>query len=616
MSYTSVNALFEELNNADISKKLFAQINNTKYTYGQVLEDVERLQGYFQMKGLKKGDKVIISSYDEYYTSLFFLSFLKYGLTAVMLEPDAPLPLAEGIINKVQLNGFIMDESLFKDRQIEASDLFQLKIKQEKKKKGKLFSKLVKKKKAEQPFDDNTFPAILHHLKPTPVDNDVKDDDLAYILFTSGTTSFPKGVMITHGNLFTHLATLTKVYGLDSNARILNILKLYHADGINQGPVLALYNKGSWINPFKFDLSLIGDFFNAIYKYKISHLIAVPTILSFMNKYSEGYEDSFETEDFQFIISVASKLELSLWKSFEGKFNTKLANVYGLSETVNGSIFSAVGTYPRKVGTIGVPIDCKVKLIAEDGSIAAAGEIGELWLKGEHIFKGYLEDEAATNNVLVKGWLKTGDLAIQDEEGFYTITGRSKNTINTGGVNIYPEQVTEMINTHPNVLESISLGVEDELFNEKLVAAITVKPGKNLDKIELIEFLRPLLKQNQIPKSYYFFDDLPKGLSGKIQIQKVKEMIAEHSKEVQGVTHDFENQIKAAAADAFGINISNISMDDNSNSLEGWDSMAHLVFITNLEEQFNVRFSTAEMMTMNSLKSTASILNKKNLFNV
>lgn len=613
MSYTNIQNLFEHINNADVSKKLFAQIDNTKYTYGQVLEDIERLQGYFQMKGLKKGDKVIISTYDEYYTSLFFLSFLKYGLTAVMLEPDAPLPLAEGIINKVQPDGFIMDESLFKNRQIEESDLFQLKIKQEKKKKGKLFSKLVKKKKTEQPVDDSTFPAILQNLKPTPVNNDVKEDDLAYILFTSGTTSFPKGVMITHGNFFTHLATLTKVYGLDSNARILNILKLYHADGINQGPVLAFYNQGTWINPFKFDLSLIGDLFNAIYKYKISHFIAVPTILSFMNKYSEGYEDSFETEDFQFIISVASKLELPLWKGFEEKFKTKLANVYGLSETVNGSIFSAVGTFPRKVGTIGVPVDCEAKLITEDGSAAAAGEIGELWLKGKHIFKAYLEDEEATNNVLVEGWLKTGDLAIQDEEGFYTITGRSKNTINTGGVNIYPEQVTEMINTHPNVLESISLGIEDELFNEKLVAAITVKPGKHLDKIELIEFLRPLLKQNQIPKSYYFFDDLPKGLSGKIQIQKVKEMIAEQGKEVQGATHDFESQIKAAAADAFGISVSNISMDDNSHSLEGWDSMAHLVFITNLEEQFNVRFSTAEMMTMNSLKSTASILNKKNV---
>ena len=210
------------------------------------------------------------------------------------------------------------------------------------------------------------------------------------------------------------------------------------------------------------------------------------------------------------------------------------------------------------------------------------------------------------------GWLNTGDIATRDEEGFYFITGREKNTINTGGINIYPEQVTEMINTHPKVLESICLGVPDENFQEKLVSAIVIKANESLDKNELIIFLRPLLEQSQLPKNYYFFHDLPKGLSGKIQINAVKELLL--SKENNGtevVASTSKTAIMEAAAEAFGMDVSQIKMSDTSHTLDGWDSMAHLVFITILEDRLKVRFSTADMMNMNVLTSVERIINEK-----
>ena len=614
MTYTNINSLFETLQQAAIRNRLFAQIGDKKITYGQLQEEIDKLCSIFQINGLRRGDKVILSVNDDYYTALFFLEFLRYGIVTVFIDPEVPPKRAIAIIEKTRANIFVMDEELFVTRLIDTNSIaFHLKIQAATQKKGKLFERLLKNKNLTPAADKLIFPAIMStpFAAPNAIDT-IEDDDVAYILFTSGTTSDPRGVMISYGNLFAHLHTLKKVYGINENDRLLNILMLYHADGVIQGPLLTAFNQATWIRPFRFELSNIGDLFNSIYKYRITHFITVPTVLSFMNKFHEGYEDSFQTDNFKFIISVASKLELKLWQDFEQKFHTRLVNVYGLTETVAGSLFCGVNELPRKIGTVGVPVDCEAKIIKEDGEIARVNEVGVLWLKGAHIFKGYLNNPIDTQTVLVDGWLNSGDIAIKDEDGFFYITGREKNTINTGGINIYPEQVTEMINTHPKVVESICLGLPDENFQEKLVSAIVIKANESLDKNELINFLRPLLEQGQLPKNYYFFQDLPKGLSGKIQINAVKELILlkeNNGTKVAAATSKIT--IMETAAEAFGVDVTQIKMSDTSHTLDGWDSMAHLVFITILEDRLKVRFSTAEMMNMNMLTAVERIINEK-----
>ena len=614
MNCTNLTDLFNTLKEPSIGKRVFSEINGKKINYKQLSEEIEKLHVVFQSNGLKKGDRIILSTNDDYYTALFFLAFLKYGAVTIFLDPNVPANRAKPIIKKAKASGFVMDKELFLSREIKNdNNFFTLKISKPVQKRGKLFNRLLKNKTETPKVESFIFPSILDTITEKPLTNQTIDNsDLAYVLFTSGTTSEPKGVMISYGNLFAQLKTLTKVYGLDKNTRILNILMLYHADGIIQGPLLSAYNQVTWVNPFKFDISKIGDLFNAIYKYRITHFIAVPTILSFMNKFSEDYEDSFITDDFKFIISVAAKLENQLWKDFEEKFKTQLVNVYGLTETVIGSIFCSVAPFPRKIGTIGIPIDCEAKIINADNEIVNTGEEGNLWLKGAHIFTGYFNNSEATNEILKDGWLNTGDIASIDDDGFYTITGRIKNVVNSGGVNIYPEQVTEMINTHPKILENSCLGVSDEIFGEKLVCALVVKHNESLNKLELIEFIRPLLEQNQLPKEYYFFNDLPKGLSGKIQNKSVLKLIQSQDKKDENESEaSYQEIIKSAASEVFGLDLSQITMNDNSNTLEGWDSMGHLFFITHLEKHFGIEFSNAEMMTMNSLATTERILIQK-----
>lgn len=614
MRYDNIRSLFEGIDNAGIQKKTFGHIANSKITYKQLLEDINKLGNLFQSKGLNKGDRIILSSNDEYYTALFFLAFLRYGIVTILLDPEVPVKRAIGLIQKAKARGFVMEEHLFGERNItDDAGVFQLKIKKNVQKKGRLFKRLIKSKKEENKDSATTFPAILGHLSSAPTSwVSVELSDLAYVLFTSGSTSEPKGVMITHENLFAQLDTLSTVYSLDEQSSLHNILPLYHVDGIVQGPLLSLYNHATWLRPMQFDLSKIDELFHSIYKYRASHFFCVPLILSFMNKYSEGYEDSFQTEDFKYIISSAAKLESKLWNDIEREFKVPIINVYGMTETVAAGLYCAAKDHPRKIGTIGIPIDCEAKIITADGSLANESEAGVLWLKGKNIFTGYFNNPEATSEILKNGWLNTGDVAIKDEEGFYQITGRVKNMINSGGINIYPEQVSEMINMHSSVIESVCVGIKDENIGEKLVSAVVLKPGSTTDQNELFQFLRIHLKQNQIPKHIFFFDELPKGLSGKTQLKEVEQLLIDAVQKPTEITYsNHQSVIKSSAAEAFGISADRIKMEDTAQSIDGWDSMAHLIFVTALEKHFGIRFSTSEMMTMTSMKSADRLLKQK-----
>jgi len=197
MNSTNVNELYTFLKGEN-SKKTFAQIGGKTISYRQLLSDIDKLHVVFNQKGLKKGDQVVLSVQGEYYTGLFFLAFLRYGITTVFIDPDVPCFRAVSIIKSCDVQGFVMDEKLFNDRQVRTDDsLFTLKVKKANQKKGKLFKKLLKKDIDK--IDNSTFPAVLDSVN-TVLDSlpSVEATDLAYIIFTSGTSSSPKGVMINH----------------------------------------------------------------------------------------------------------------------------------------------------------------------------------------------------------------------------------------------------------------------------------------------------------------------------------------------------------------------------------------------------------------------------------
>ncbi len=242
-------------------------------------------------------------------------------------------------------------------------------------------------------------------------------------------------------------------------------------------------------------------------------------------------------------------------------------------------------------------------------------ETGELLIKGSNLLSNYLNNEQATSRAFSDGWFHTGDLAKKDEEGFYFITGRKKNIIISGGINIQPEEVMAILNSHPSVLESACVGMEDDLFGEVAIAGVVLKEGSSINTLELTEFCRQELEEAKIPKQFFFVDQLPKTNSGKIKFSELKPLFKFQS---QAESHQsseesaIQQTILTTASTTFKCPVESIEFNTaNTLTLAGWDSLAHLAFITELEANYKVRFSSKEIMSMSSLKEVHTALKKK-----
>ncbi|NRS88734.1 long-chain acyl-CoA synthetase [Flavobacterium sp. 7E] len=596
-------------------KKDFAVLpKGDTMTYGDLVNCVDKLSIVFDSLGLKPNDKIILSTEDIRSLVEITIAAYRFGLTVILLDHTSKSTRVDSILSSCSPDAYFIDPKLKISWGIEHSNCIEIKRGTEGKK--KFLNKIFAKKPTQEPADDlntNSYPNCINSLETIipKYAATIDPSSIAYIIYTSGSTSDPKGVAISHHNLFSHLETLKTVYEMNDTVAILNLLNLYHADGINQGPMLALYSGGTWFCPFKLDTSQLDLIYYAIYKYKITHLFVVPTLLSFFEKYHEDFEDSFQTPDFKFIISVAAQLEERLWNSVSNLFKVQIINIYGLTETVNGSLFCGPGLDSHKIGTIGKPVDCTIKIINEEGNEVGTNEKGELLIRGSHIMVGYFNNSQATDEVIINDWLHTGDLAQQDENGFVKIVGRKKSMINSGGFRIQPEEIEEIILKTNEVDECKVIGIYDTLLTEKIVACIKLKENSSLNELNIYKFIRENLEQEKVPHDIYFLEELPKGISGKIQVDQLKNILSEKYKKPSEIGEATIQTIIETAAAIFKIESKEISEFSSSSTLSGWDSLNNLIFITELEDLFNIQFSTSEIMAMNSIRSINAMIAKK-----
>lgn len=590
--------------------KIFLQARQKAFTYGWLQQKIKQISGLFEWLNIKAGDNLVLAVSDEPAMSVLFLAALANGITVVIADPESKAPRANSIIHRTNPKYIIADKETLASWQL-AETLPVLSYQKENLSANGLLGKFLKKNKTEGPSND--YLTALDKAEPAKEFPEIPAADLiAYIIFTSGTTADSKGVSITQGNLAAHLATLKKVYGLNADSRILNLLFLCHADGCIQGPLLAAYAGCSWHKPFRFAIEKIPEFLDYGYANNISHVFVVPAMLNMILQFAENYEDSFQYPEFKSLISVSAHLDGALWDKFESTFKVNVSNVYGLTETVAGSLFCGPlpGTY-RKYSA-GKPMDCEIRIVNDQVEDVAPGQTGELCLRGAHIMKNYYSDLKLTSEAFADGWLLTGDLASQDEDEFVTIRGRKKNLIISGGINIQPEEVTECILKNPAVAEACAIGMPDEVFGEKLVAAVVLNPGFTLTGTEIIEDCRQWLEEKKVPNRLFIVDALPKGVSGKVQLNILREQLLKLQPHTKVNSGDFANEVLSIAAESFQVSVSRLSIEDTSQTVAGWDSLAHLTFITSLEDHFKVHFNMAEVITMNSIRRATELIKIKN----
>ena len=608
-SVTNIVDVFREAGQAAQSRKPFL-VAERELSYGEVADRTRRLTRFYHNAGLKPGDRVVVASRDMVETAVLFLSLLRCGITAVLVDPETKVQRFAGIIRTAQPKGIILDAALRGQWRTDGIDVV-LDIKSDGVPKGTLFDKLLGNRKTVEASADS-YPALLSGLQGMDGPAVIDQEQDACILFTSGTTSDPMGVRISHKNLFSQVRTLSRKFGYAPDSTILNILPLVHVDGLVPGLIVAFANGATLHRPMRFEIQGLGRLLDALYTLRITHVVTVPTVLALIERLCRDQADAFHTEDLRCIISTGAYLDARLWKSFEGHFQVRIANVYGFPETVFGGLFSGPGDEDHCIGTAGKPADCEARIVNEHGMAVRAGDTGELMMKGDHVMKGYVNAPEATSNVLRDGWFSTGDLATADKKGFYRIVGRKKDRIIRGGITIQPAEVNETLQRSPSVLDTATFGVPDDIWGEQVISAVTLDPPGCLSEQDLIGFCRTYLEPVNVPHRVHVLPSLPKGPAGKVIIEQVRQMVHESAAaETTDRQGDLASQIIALAASCFRVQPGDLTIEAGPEDTTGWDSLAHLELVTALEARFGITLSPSEIMQIGRLSDAWKIVKEK-----
>ena len=339
--------------------------------------------------------------------------------------------------------------------------------------------------------------------------DDGNTDDAAVILYTSGTTGNPKGVLLTHKNLYSNAENSAK-HNETERGTTLGVLPLAHVYGLTISNICFL--TGSSIVIFSsFDPK---EVFKAIEKYKVKTFSAVPAMIHALVSYPQA--DQYDTSSLESVGSGSAPLPVALLHAFEKKFDAKVYEGYGLSEAAPVVTAHCKGI-EIKPGSVGIPIPgVELKIVDENGVEVSSGEVGELIVRGENVTPGYYQNAEETNRVLKGSWLFTGDMARIDDEGYVYIVDRKKDLIIRGGFNVYPRDVEEILNAHEQVVEAAVVGVPDERVGEEMVACVVKKPGSEVTEDELIIYCQDNLAKNKTPRRIVFLEALPRNGVGKI----------------------------------------------------------------------------------------------------
>lgn len=355
---------------------------------------------------------------------------------------------------------------------------------------------------------------------------DADEKDVAVILYTSGTTGRPKGVMLTHKNLYSNTKTsydLAREKEDYSRGTTLGILPLAHAFGFTMMNSSILLGNSVVIFS-KFDVEQV---FANIEKHKVKSFAAVPAMIHAMVALPGA--EKYDLSSLESVGSGSASLPLSLIQAFEKKFGAEIREGYGLSEATTIVTTTRDGM-PIKYGSVGVPIPgVEIRIVDEKGKDVSQGEIGELLVKGDNVTPGYYGLEEETRNTIKDGWLYTGDLVRMDEDGYLYVIDRKKDLVIRGGFNIYPRDVEEVISKHEGVSEVAVIGLPDEKMGEEIVACVVKKPGVTLSEEEIILYSQQKLAKYKTPRKVFFVEQLPRNGVGKILKKRLRDMYATNS---------------------------------------------------------------------------------------
>ena len=334
-------------------------------------------------------------------------------------------------------------------------------------------------------------------------------DKLALLAYTSGTTGRSKGAMLTHGNLAANITAVIQAWHWTAADRLLLTLPLFHIHGLGVGLHGTLATGASADLRPRFDPA---EVLTALRGGGISLFFGVPTMYARLLAVARG--SAPRTGGMRLFVSGSAPLSPEVFEEFQRVFGHTLLERYGMTET--GMLTTNPLDGPRRPGTVGRPFPGQKILVGEPGAPLPPYQVGAVWTRGPNVFQGYWQQSEATAEAFRDSWFNTGDLGFLDETGVLTLVGRGKELIITGGFNVYPREVEEMLQTHPGVAEAAVIGLPDADLGERVVAVVVPhSPAPSAE--ELMEYCRARLAPYKKPREVRFVAALPRNAMGKIQ---------------------------------------------------------------------------------------------------
>ena len=338
--------------------------------------------------------------------------------------------------------------------------------------------------------------------------------DVGMVLHTSGTTSRPKIVPLSVANLCASAAHIRGTLQFTATDIGLNIMPLFHIHGLIAG-VLAPVSAGSQVfctpgfNALKF--------FAWMDEAKPSWYTAVPTMHQAIVQRAKGNADVIARNPLRFLRSSSSSMPPQVIRELEAIFNAPLIESYGMTEATHQMASNPLPPLSRKPGSVGLAAGPEVAIMGESGRLLAAGEIGEIVIRGPNVTAGYENNPQANEEGFLAGWFRTGDQGSQDADGYLSLTGRLKEIINRGGEKVSPREVDEILMDHPAVAQTVCFGMPHPKLGEEVAAVVVLKEGAVATEREIQEFVAKRAADYKVPKKILFMDEIPKGATGKLQ---------------------------------------------------------------------------------------------------
>eukprot|EP01117_Protostelium_nocturnum_P016448 TRINITY_DN6506_c0_g4_i1.p1 TRINITY_DN6506_c0_g4~~TRINITY_DN6506_c0_g4_i1.p1 ORF type:complete len:537 (-),score=207.78 TRINITY_DN6506_c0_g4_i1:21-1631(-) len=476
------------------------------WTFKQLSEAIQTLATHFHELGMKKGEVVALYSSNN---AIYPIAFHAANLIGITLTTVNPLYTTKELSNQISDSGavWLVAQADVLDRAKEAAALSGNRIK-------RFFT-------FTEQLDGITSLASLLDAKPKGNLPKVQLDSKTHpscICYSSGTTGLPKGVVLTHYNI---ISNVIQVSSLDTfftketpYAITIGVLPFFHVYGITIIMNVNLYQGVTVITMSKFDLKL---YLELIQKYKVTRLAAVPPIILALAKHPMVAQ--YDTSSLKHVISGAAPLGSDLEKELCGRLKVTCGQGYGMSElspTTHASPPNPIGGRPGSCGLL--LANQQAKLLDENGKMVGVGEEGELYIKGPNVMKEYLNNPKATKETIMPdGFLRTGDMAKVDKDGFFYITDRIKELIKYKGMQVAPAELEGILLSHPNIADTAVIAVPDVEAGDLPKAFVVLKPGATVTEKDIQEFIKSkVAPHKQLRGGVQFIPEIPKSAAGKI----------------------------------------------------------------------------------------------------